>query len=364
MRRDSRRHSLKIAGSLARAMALGFVRDRTALFFTILFPLMFLVIFGGLFKDSGAPKYDVLQVGSVAIFDQLPPEARTQVEQVLSIEDTGDRAAALEKVRKGDVDAAVEQRDGTVHLYYSSADPVRSGTVQGVLGSIVDQANLAVAGVSRPAISLDAQQVEDESISPIQYMTPGLIGWAVAIGATFAAALTLVTWRQKKILRRLRLAPVQTTSIIGARVAVSIAVGLAQLGIFLAVGLLPFFGLRLSNYWWMSIPLLITAILAFMALGLLAGAWAKTPEAASAIANLVVLPMAFLSGSFFPVDAAPGWLQALSQVFPLKHLNDAMLDVMVRGEGPASVLPAMAILLGFAVVVSTIAAWLFRWDDI
>ena len=48
----------------------------------------------------------------------------------------------------------------------------------------------------------------------------------------------------------------------------------------------------------------------------------------------MVLPMAFLSGSFFPLDAAPAWLQAVSNVLPLKHLNDGMLDVMVRGEGP------------------------------
>ena len=52
--------------SLSRAMALGFVRDRTALFFTILFPLMFLVLFGGIFKDQTAPRSEVVQIGPVA----------------------------------------------------------------------------------------------------------------------------------------------------------------------------------------------------------------------------------------------------------------------------------------------------------
>jgi ABC-2 type transport system permease protein len=81
--------------------------------------------------------------------------------------------------------------------------------------------------------------------------------------------------------------------------------------------------------------------LAFLAIGLLAGAVAKTAEAASAIANLVVLPMAFLSGAFFPLENSPGRLKLL----PLKHL-------------------AIGILLGFTVVVTGAAALLFQWDDI
>jgi ABC-2 type transport system permease protein len=358
------RRGMAAAGSLARAMALGFIRDKTALFFTLFFPLMFLVLFGGLFKNSGVSRSDVVQIGAVQVFDQMPAEARADLDQVLKVEQTDDRAGALEKVRNGDTDAAIEQQGSRVVLHLSGADQVKAGTVHGILNSILERANLAAAGVTQPALTLDERLVEDESIKPIQYMTPGLIGWAVAIGATFASALTLVTWRQKKILRRLRLAPVRTTSIIGARVSVSVVIGLVQLFIFIGVGLIPYFGLQLSGYWWLSIPLVIAATLAFMSIGLLAGAWAKTPEAASAIANLIVLPMAFLSGSFFPTDTAPAWLRTVSQVFPLKHLNDAMLDVMVRGQGPASILPAIGILLGFAVVVSALATFLFSWDDV
>jgi ABC-2 type transport system permease protein len=112
----------------------------------------------------------------------------------------------------------------------------------------------------------------------------------------------------------------------------------------------------------MSVPLLISGTLAFMSLGLLAGALAKTQEGAVNLANFFVLPMAFLSGSFFPLDGAPSWLQYTSLALPLRHLNDGMLDVMVRGEGPATALAPIGILLAFAVVVTAIAARLFRWE--
>jgi ABC-2 type transport system permease protein len=274
-----------------------------------------------------------------------------------------DPGRALNAVRKGDYDASIEQQGDTVVVHYSAADQVRAGTVRGVLQSLVQQANQALSGT--PArLKVDPQQVEDKSLKAIQFVTPGLLGWAVATGATFGAALTLVAWRRKRILRRLRLSPVSTASVIGARVGVSVGIALLQAAIFVGVALIPYFGLKLSGYWWMSIPVIVVGTLAFLSIGLLAGAWAKTEEAANGIAQLVVLPMAFLSGSFFPLDSAPKWLRTISEVLPLRHLNQAMLDVMVRGKGPAAVLPELGILAGFAIVVSLLAVRLFRWDDV
>jgi ABC-2 type transport system permease protein len=349
--------------SLSRAMILGFVRDRAALFFTIVFPLMFLILFGGLFKNQGVSRSKVIEVGQVAVIDQVPADATADLGKVLEITKMADPAKAIEAVRKGDFDASIEQQGDSVVVHYSAADPVRAGTVQGVLRSLVQQTNQALAG-SPPKLRLSASQVEDKSLKTIQFVTPGLLGWAIATGATFGAALTLVTWREKRILRRLRLSPVSTISVIGARVGVSIGIALVQTAIFIGVALIPYFGLTLSNYWWMSIPVIVVGTLAFLSIGLLAGAWAKSQEAANGIAQLIVLPMAFLSGSFFPLDSAPTWLRTVSEILPLRHLNKAMLDVMVRGKGPESVLPELGLLAGFAIVVSLLATRLFRWDDV
>jgi ABC-2 type transport system permease protein len=344
-------------------MLLGFVRDRAALFFTILFPLMFLIVFGGMLKNQGVSRSKVIEVGQVAVIDQVPADAKAELAKVLDVTKMADATKALDAVRKGDYAAVIEQRGDTVVVRYSAADQVRAGTVRGVLASLVQQSNLALAA-DPPRLKLEARQVEDKSLKTIQFVTPGLLGWAIATGATFGAAMTLVTWRQKKILRRLRLSPVRTSSVIGARVGVSVAIALVQTAIFVGVAMTPYFGLKLSNYWWMSIPVVLVGTLAFLSIGLLAGAWAKTQEAANMIAQLVVLPMAFLSGSFFPLDGAPKWLQNVAEIFPLRHLNQAMLDVMVRGKGPVAVLPQLGILAGFAIVVSLLAARLFRWDDV
>src|SRR4029450_9339385 len=131
---------------------------------------------------------------------------------------TDDREAALEKVRKGDADAAVEEDGSRIILHFSVTDRGKSGTVLALFDNLVNESNLAAAGVTTAAYDLQAQQVEDESLTTIQYLTPGLLGWAGATGAMFGAALPLVTWRQKKVLRRLRLSPVGTGTVVGARV--------------------------------------------------------------------------------------------------------------------------------------------------
>lgn len=351
-------------GALSVAILRGFLRDKASVFFALIFPLMFLVLFGGLLSDQGQSKVDLIQVGDVAVIDQLPDGAREAFEDTFEIERSDDLEAAVEEVRKGDADVAVQMDGDTLVAHYTQTDQVKAGITQGALQSFVQGSNVALlvqAAGEEPRYALDTRRVEDDSLDTIQFVTPGLLGWAVAMSAAFGAAATIQGWRQSKLLRRLQLAPVSTQTVVAARIAVTIAIAFVQMAIFvgLAAGA---FGLVLTGSWWMSIPLLVVGTLCFMAIGLFAGAVTTTVEGAVNAANFIVLPMAFLSGSFFPLDAAPDWLRTVSNALPLKHLNEGMLNVMVRGEGPASALLPLGILAAFAIVVTLVAARLFRWE--
>lgn len=363
--------------TLSKTMALGLLRDRAAVFYMLVFPLMFLVLFGALFKEGGTPKVEIKQVGEVAVFDDMPDKQRERLRDVLTIDKTDGSAAALEEalkeVREGDLDGVVYQReDGAeggsgeagerIELRVSAADPTKAGSVGGVLNSVLQEANQRATG-QPPAFALHSAQVEDESVEAIQFLTPGLLGWAIAMGTVFGTAHNLVLWRRKRLLRRLWLAPVGSGSVVGARVGVNLALALAQAAIFLGIATLPYYGLRLSGDWWLCVPLVLAGALAFMSIGLVVGAWAKTEEAANGMAQVIVLPMAFLSGSFFPLDGAPAWVRAISDFLPLKHLSDAMQGVLSRGESWGTALPVVGGLLLFAVVFTLVAQRLFRWDS-
>ncbi len=341
---------------LGRAMLLNFLRDRTALFFTFLFPLMFLIVFGIIFSDSNSNRTVLAVVGDGPLLRKLPSS-------ILEITPypTLDKATAA--VKAGDVPAVAVQDGDRLLVRYAASDQVQAATIRGVLGAVVAQENVSATG-KPPKNTLVATQIEDESLPTIQFLTGGILSWGVASSAIFGATLTIVSWRRKQILRRVRLSPAPVWTIIGARVGVSLLVAAVQAIVYFAVALTPPFGLQLSAQTWLVIPLLISGTLAFLAIGLLVGAIAKTEESGNAMANFVVLPMAFLSGTFFNISGAPVWFQILSKILPLRHLNDGMVGVLARGQGIESVIQPCAILLGFAAVLFGVAVRVFRWDDI
>jgi ABC-2 type transport system permease protein len=342
---------------VATALVKGFVRDRTSLFFSMLFPLMFLVLFGGVL-DFDSTRRDLIEVGAVPLVDDLSGGAKDAFDQIFEVRRSRDLDAALEEVRSGDADVAVEQLGDEVVAHYTRTDQVGAATVRGALLSFVDAANLDATG-EPPRYTFRAEQVEDESLQPIQFFTPGLLGWAIATSAAVGAAATLQGWRQSRLLARLQLSPASAASVVSARVVVTVSIALVQMAVFVGLGA-GVFGLQLGGAWWLSVPLLVLGTLCFMTVGLLAGAVSRTAEGAVNLANLVVLPMAFLSGSFFPLDGAPGWLRGLASAFPLFHLNEGMLDVLVRGEGVRAVAAPAAYLALFGLVVGTLAVVAFR----
>ncbi|MBB5805535.1 ABC-2 type transport system permease protein [Saccharothrix ecbatanensis] len=342
--------------SLSAAMIKGFLRDKMTLFFVFLFPLMFLVVFGLLFSDAGSDKTKIAAVGDGPVLSALEQTG------ALELEKYGDEATARQKVNDGDLPAAVVVNGDRVDVTFAASDQVAAGTVIGIVSGVVDKINLGAAQVT-PKFTLEAKPVEDASLKPIQYLTPGILSWAISISGVFGAALTMVSWRKKQVLRRIRLAPVSAMTVLSSRVLVSVGTAVAQGIVFVAVAMLPLFGLKLTGQWYLALPLLVLGTTAFFAIGMLVGAFCKTEEAASGAANIIILPMAFLSGTFFPVENAPGWLQAVSNVFPLRHMNDGMLDVLVRGKGVEALLVPSAVLIGFTLVVGFLAVRLFRWED-
>lgn len=341
--------------SLTAAMWKGLLADRTSLFFYFLFPLMFLVLFGLVLGNPDLGRVTVAVTGDGTLVEALP-------EQVVTIERFADFDDAVAAVRDGDLPVALRQEGELVELRYSATNQVASATVRGIVDSVVGRANLAAAG-AEPVFGVEAAQVEDESYQPIQYLTSNLLAWGIAMSAAFGAAMNLVIWRRNLVLRRLRLAPVHPAAIVGARVGVSLGVALLQAVVFVGVAMTPPFGLQLRGQWWLLVPLLVAGTLAFMSIGLLVGALVKGEEAASAAVNLVILPMAFLSGVFFQIDAMPEVIQRVSWIMPLRHLSSGMLDVLVRDGGVTSVLAPVGILLAFAAVMTAIASRFFSWDN-
>lgn len=206
------------------------------------------------------------------------------------------------------------------------------------------------------------QEVDEDGLPYINYIAPGVLSWGVGNAAVFAVAFTLVQWRRDDILRLIWRTPTRTGSVVAARATVALGVGLVQAVLFAAIALLPVFGLTLTSTWPLALPVLVCGIAAFLALGLVVGTVADTPEAVGAIGNFVMVPMAFLSGAFYPLSMMPDWLGTVSRVLPLRYFNDGVAEALSGRATWSQTGLDCAALLGFAVVFGLIGLRAFRWS--
>ncbi|MFD3552146.1 ABC transporter permease [Streptomyces goshikiensis] len=207
------------------------------------------------------------------------------------------------------------------------------------------------------------QDVEETGRPYISYIAPGVMSWGVANAAVFGIAFTLMQWRRDDLLRLIRLTPTPLTTVLASRYVLALAVGVVQAAVFVAVAMLPGFGLTLDGRWPLVLPALVLGITAFLAIGVIVGTYANTPEAVAAIANCLMVPMAFLSGSFLPLDMMPSWLQQVSRVLPLRYLNDAATGALTGSGSLAGIGTGCAVLLGFALLFGAIGLKTFRWSN-
>lgn len=197
----------------------------------------------------------------------------------------------------------------------------------------------------------------------INYVAPGVLAWGVGNAALFGPAFALMHWRRDDILRLIWRTPTPLPTVLGSRLLVAVAVGLVQAVLFTAVALLPFFGLHLGGSWPQALPLIVLGVAAFLALGLVVGSLADTPEAVAAIANCVMVPMAFLSGAFYPAELLPGWIRNASWVLPLRYLDDGLTAVLAGRASLGTLARDCGGLVAFTVVFGLIAARIFRWSN-
>src|SRR5262249_37771204 len=99
----------------------GWLWARAAAALSILLPVLFLVLFGALYRDSGAPKLTVVEIGDVSLLSHAG--GQPGLSGILTVSRTGDKKAAVREVRRGDADAAVEQAGRLLIVHYSIADP-------------------------------------------------------------------------------------------------------------------------------------------------------------------------------------------------------------------------------------------------
>lgn len=338
-------------------------RRRITLFWSLLFPMILMTLLGLLFGRS-------INAGTIAVVPVHAPGPAAVVRVLehtkgVTIKTSETAAQAIHQVRNGDRDAAIvftPAGAGTyaVRLYTSNTSADQAGIIRGIVAGATDGVSVAATGQA-PAVTFRALSVDSASLSYIDFLLPGILALAIMISAVIGLATILVDWRQRGILRRLKLTPIPLGEFFAARITASLVVALMQVVVLLLFGRVAF-GIQISSTAWAAIPVALAGCLCFLAMGFAIGSVVSNPETGDAVANVITNPMMFLSGVFFPVAAMPAFVQAIARLLPLYYMANGLRDTTVRGLSLTHVAPDIGVLLGVTAILSLVALRSFRWE--
>jgi ABC-2 type transport system permease protein len=202
---------------------------------------------------------------------------------------------------------------------------------------------------------------EIDGHSAPDYLLTGLLGYGVANTAFAGLAIILVARREMGILKRIRSTPLPPTTYLAAVLASIMLVFLLQAATLFVVGRTLFDADVPSNLPPLALAIAFGAV-CFAGMGVGAASLIRSAEGSSAVVNVIVLPMAFLSGSFGPTADYPDFLEKIGEVLPLRYFIELVGAIYLDEEQFWSQGSAIGVVAAWGAAGVLIALRRFRWE--
>jgi ABC-2 type transport system permease protein len=362
-----------------------FVRDGQALFFSLFFPILFMVIFGfvsdrepdpvrvGIAQPSpdtdpapGTPDGDTGDARALADMDEFIASLQNNPAFRVSI---ADEQTLRQRLIDGELSLVLilpEHSDGDtptdLQVLADTSQVRQQGLVLAALEQGLVQVERDLRNVS-PMFNLQVRDVQARSQRYIDFLVPGLLAMSLLTLSLAGSAFNIVEYRRKGILKRLFVTPLQPRDFILGMVASRGLICIVELALLLAIAWFYLqVGIQGNPLTLLLIIILGAAV--FLSLGFSVASLAKSQQAVGALGNLVIFPQIFLSGIFYPVSSLPGFLQSLAGVLPLTFVTNAMRGVMTDGATLMELFPDFVGMIAWLVIGLLLAVRLFVWKDI
>jgi ABC-2 type transport system permease protein len=342
-------------------------RDTQALFWALIFPLLFLGVFrlfsGGTTGTTHLiVSVDITSERGRSLVDALSDVGFLEVDVRPGLDEEGARALLLED--EGDaalvVDPAAPNTPANAVLLVGVSDPIGRQITSAAIASVVDRVNLVLTKVPVP-ISLATRPVELKTTSFFQFVAPGILGMGLMSFATIGLAGSLSRYREEGVLRRIRATPLAPWRFFSSVLAAHLVITGVQVVFLTLVAQMLGADLFSGGLW---APLIaVFGTISFLNIAVILAGRVTGRGAVEGAANAVTLPMMFLSGSFFPVDSLPEVVQVIVKVLPLTHLLDALRGVTIEGESITEQWPSLLVLLAWTLGSFAVARVSFRFEN-
>lgn len=350
-------------------------RDRLALFFTFLFPLIFLFVFGALNngKSDVSFRVAIINRSDSAFARQFVQKSESSDQKLLKV-DKGVTtfAQANEKMGRGELDATIElppgfgqaknakAPSGQAIVHYTQNSQSAATTLISVLDSQFQKASAKYVKDSTP-LTVVGQQTNEHSLSSFDYTFTGLLGFSILGAGIFGPMNVFPELKKMGILRRLRTTPLRVWQYFLANMLGNAVTGLMSIAVMFIVAIIVFHLKVVGNYLELAL-FLAYGIIVILGIGLALGGWARNERQAAPLGNIIVFPMMFLTGVFFPRFLMPHWLQGVTNYMPLTPVIDGARLIATEGKSLLDLGSQLAVMTVWLVVVYVIAFRVFRWE--
>lgn len=279
---------------------------------------------------------------------------------------------AREKLSRSQLDAVIvlpadfgvvknaQYPSGQAKIYYTQNSQSAATTLESVLNATFGEINKTFVRADAP-FTVASEQVNTKSLRQFDYTFAGLLGFSIMGLGIFGPVNVFPELKKQGILRRLHTTPLKVWQYFVANVVSQAVIGIISLALMFAVAMVVF-DLKVAGNVLELIPFLVLSIASVFGIGMAIGGWAKDQNQAAPLSNIVVFPMMFLSGTFFPRFLMPQWLQNVSDFLPLTPVIDGVRLIATEGKHLTQLGPQLGLIFGWMIIVYVIAFRVFRWE--
>src|SRR4030095_3335353 len=331
-----------------------FLREREAVFWVFIFPVLMTFALGIAFRNTAPDKTFVAIEGdatnsSVSELANVLADSPELTSTVLSPDE------AARALRSGKVAIVVEPRDASYSLRFDPTRP-ESRTARLVVDDVLQRAN-----GRNDVFTVGEEKITEPGARYVDFLVPGLIGMNLMGSGLWGLGFTIVIARSRKLLKRFAATPMRRSHYLLSFMLSRLVFLLLEVAAVVVCAWLVFgFTVRGS---WLSLSLItLLGGFTFSGIGLLVAARPTTIEGVSGLMNFIMLPMWLLSGTFFSSEKFPQVFQPFIKALPLTALNSVLRSLINEGASLSSNWAPIAILLAWCLISFVVALKIFKWQ--
>jgi len=350
---DAKTESLHPLLQLTATRVREFVREKEAVFWVFIFPVLMTFALGVAFRNTAPEKTPIaIEATADAKANELAQVFSNSPDITATVMSPSEAAQAL---RSGKISIVVKPQNDSFEYRF---DPTRPESRTARL--IVDDALQRGKGRA-DVVKIGEERITEPGARYVDFLVPGLIGMNLMGSGLWGLGFTVVIARSRKILKRFAATPMRRSHYLFSFMLSRLVFLVLEVGAVVVFAWLVFnFTVRGS---WLTL-ILVTMLggFTFSGLGLLVAARPTTIEGVSGLMNFIMLPMWLLSGTFFSSERFPQVLQPFIKALPLTALNTVLRSVMNEGAALTSNWAPISIMLAWCLISFVIALKIFKWQ--